>query len=140
MGFAQAFAKVAVKPGKPVWFGKLGPQFILGLPGNPASALVTAQVFLKPLIQAMNGFQSPVQKTVSALVTTAMPASTWRTEYIRASAQVDENGSLQVTPYPRQDSSLITPFITANCLLVRHPEKQALSVGDKVEVLFFKPL
>lgn len=140
MGFAQAFAKVAVKPGKPVWFGKLDTQYVLGLPGNPASALVTAQVFLKPLIQAMNGFHSPVQDTVSALVTTDMPASTWRTEFIRASAQVDKNGSLQVTPYPRQDSSLITPFITANCLLVRKPQELALSIGDKVEALFFKPL
>lgn len=140
MGFSQAFAKVAVKPGKPVWFGRLGTQYVLGLPGNPASALVTAQVFLKPLIQAVNGFQSPVQSTVPALVTTEMPASTWRTEYIRAIAHVDAGGCLHVTPYPRQDSSLITPFITANCLLVRQPQEQALSVGDKVEVLFIKPL
>ncbi len=140
MGFVQSFAKVAVKPGKPVWCGKLGAQYVLGLPGNPASALVTAQVFLKPLILALNGILQAVKSTVTAQVTTPMPASTWRTEYIRASADIDPNGTLQVTPYPRQDSSLITPFITANCLLVRKPQAPALSVGDKVDIMFLKSL
>ena len=55
LGFEQKFAKVAVKPGKPVWFGKLASQYVLGLPGNPASALVTAPYIFKAALICPDG-------------------------------------------------------------------------------------
>jgi len=67
-GYAPIFSKIAVKPGKPTWFGKLEKTLVLGLPGNPASGLVCAQLFLRPLIEALSGLSPsvsvPTQKAV----------------------------------------------------------------------------
>ncbi len=139
LGYAKIFEKVAVKPGKPVWFGKLGSQYVLGLPGNPASALVTAHVFLKPLIESLTR-SITANKTVPARTTEPVKPATWRAEYIRAHAHVDSVGIVCVTPIPRQDSSLLTPFLTANCFLVRRPETQAANTGDLVEILLIKQI
>ncbi len=143
LGYTKIFEKVAVKPGKPVWFGKLDKQYVqqyvMGLPGNPASALVTAHVFLKPLIENLTQ-SSTANKTISARTTEPVKAATWRAEYIRAHARVDDGGRVCVTPIPRQDSSLLTPFLRANCFLVRAPETQAADIGDLVEILPIKPL
>ncbi|MBL4871270.1 MAG: molybdopterin molybdotransferase MoeA [Robiginitomaculum sp.] len=139
LGFEKKFAKVAVKPGKPVWFGKLASQYVLGLPGNPASALVTAHVFLKPLLFALTGRADTAHNKITAHLNIDMPANTWRSEYVRASVNIDSNGKVWVTPSPRQDSSLITPFVNCNCLLVRRPNTPALTRGDLVEILMTKP-
>lgn len=148
LGYDKTFEKVAVKPGKPVWFGTLpvtdSLRYVLGLPGNPASALVTAHLFLKPLVKALIGeykeSASAAHKYVNAHVTHSMPAATWRAEYIRAHAVIDENGVVQVTAIPRQDSSLLTPFLTANCFLVREPEDKALEPGDIAKIMMIKML
>lgn len=144
LGYAKIFEKVAVKPGKPVWFGTMprdgNPQYVLGLPGNPASALVTAHVFLKALIDGLSNTNKPSHKFTPAHVTHPMNASTWRAEYIRAYASVDEHGTVQVTAIPRQDSSLLTPFLTANCFLVRAPNTPALEAGVLAKIMFIKPL
>jgi len=140
LGYAKIFEKVAVKPGKPVWFGTMGTKYVLGLPGNPASALVTAHVFLKALIDGMISAGEPSHKTVNARVTHPMKAATWRAEYIRAHARIDENGMLHVTAIPRQDSSLLTPFLTANCFLIREPEAPALEPGDIANIMPIKML
>ncbi|MBL4854918.1 MAG: molybdopterin molybdotransferase MoeA [Robiginitomaculum sp.] len=139
LGYTKIFEKVAVKPGKPVWFGKLNKQYVMGLPGNPASALVTAHVFLKPLIEALTNSNAS-NKTIFARTTEPIKAATWRAEYIRATAHVDDRGIVNVTPIPRQDSSLLTPFLTANCFLVRGPETHAADTGDLVKILPIKPL
>ena len=139
LGYGKIFEKVAVKPGKPVWFGKLSGQYVLGLPGNPASALVTAHVFLKPLIENLTQSKSR-NKTIPARTTEPIKAATWRAEYIRAAAHVDAMGLVHVTPIPRQDSSLLTPFLVANCFLVRAPDTPAANTGDMVEILLIKEL
>ncbi len=139
LGYRAHFSKIAVKPGKPVWFGKLAKQLVLGLPGNPASALVCAHIFLKPMIQQLCGDKT-LPSYLQARTTQDLPASTWRREYIRAHAHIDEAGTLRVTPYPRQDSSLITPFITANCFLVRTPKQAAVRTGEIVEIQIIKSL
>ncbi|MCF6274535.1 MAG: molybdopterin molybdotransferase MoeA [Robiginitomaculum sp.] len=142
LGYSKIFEKVAVKPGKPVWFGTMAdqdyPQYVLGLPGNPASALVTAHLFLKPLIKALTG-ATTAHKFVNARITHPVKAATWRADYIRAHAVVDENGTLHVTAIPRQDSSLLTPFLTANCFLVREPQDQALEIGERAKIMLIKP-
>jgi len=139
-GYEKSFEKVAVKPGKPVWFGTLDDKYVLGLPGNPASALVTAHVFLKPLVMALSGNSKPANTFVTARTTVDLKANTWRAEYVRAHAKVDGRGVIHVTPYPRQDSSLLTPFLTANCFMVRGADTPALSVGDPVNILMIGDL
>ena len=144
LGYKKIFEKVAVKPGKPVWFGTMpkenSPQYVLGLPGNPASALVTAHVFLKALIDGLIHASEPSHNFIAAHVTHPMNAATWRAEYIRAYAKIDEHGAVQVTAIPRQDSSLLTPFLTANCFLVRDPEAPALEAGDLAKIMLIKQL
>jgi len=140
LGYEKVFEKVAVKPGKPVWFGTIGKQYVLGLPGNPASALVTAHVFLKALIEGLIQASEPSHKLITAHITHPAKAATWRAEYIRAHARVDETGTVQVTAIPRQDSSLLTPFLTANCFLVREPEDPALEAGDIAKIMLIKML
>lgn len=139
LGYEKVFEKVAVKPGKPVWFGTLADKYVLGLPGNPASALVTAEVFLRHLVTVLSGAQDGA-RTLNARITTGMKASTWRTEYIRAKAVVDAQGQIHVTPFPRQDSSLLTPFLSANCLLIRPANAPALLPGDVCQILPLGPL
>lgn len=144
LGYKKIFEKVAIKPGKPVWFGTMpknnNGQYVLGLPGNPASALVTAHVFLKALIDGLINTAEPSHTFITARITHPVKAATWRAEYIRAHANVDENGTVHVTAIPRQDSSLLTPFLTANCFLVREPEDRALETGDTAKIMPIKML
>ncbi len=144
LGYKKVFEKVAVKPGKPVWFGTIpresSPQYVLGLPGNPASALVTAHIFLKALIDGLIQVNDPSHKFIPAHVTHPMKAATWRAEYIRATAKIDGNGTVQVTAIPRQDSSLLTPFLKANCFLVRDPDAPALAAGGLAKIMLIKQL
>ena len=105
-GLDLKFSKIAVKPGKPTWFGTLGKQRVLGLPGNPASALVCAHLFLKPLMGVSTG------ETRSAKLLSPLTASGPRETYARG--RVDDG---EITLFPKQDSALISPFPEANALI-----------------------
>lgn len=135
LGFKKVFAKVAVKPGKPTWFGKLGNQYVLGLPGNPASALVCAHIFLRPLIFALTGNRKNAHPLISARTTEPLRANGRRAEYLRARATVTNSGQLNVTPFARQDSALISPFLKANCFLYRPVQSENVNPGDPVKIL-----
>ena len=111
-GLELVFEKIAVRPGKPTWFGKLGEQRVLGLPGNPASATVCAHLFLKIL---MNRADNIV--ITKAKLTQALSANGPRETFARGRTEVSDDGIAKVTPFPRQDSSLMTPFAKANVLL-----------------------
>lgn len=138
LGYTSIFTKVAVKPGKPIWFGSVTQsgkqQLVMGLPGNPASALVCASVFVKPLIESLLRANSAQTETNAAL-TKPLGGNSWRTDYLRAFCQIDDQGQQIVTPFPRQDSSLITPFLSQNCLIVRPPEDTAKQIGDLVKIM-----
>lgn len=105
--------KAAMRPGKPVMIGFLAAQRVLSLPGNPASALICARVFLKPLLDALLGLP-PSEGTRLAPLAVALGANGDREHYMRAT--LSEEG---VRPIPEQDSSLVNAFAQANCLLVR---------------------
>jgi len=135
LGFRSIFRKVAVKPGKPSWCSVKGAQTVLGLPGNPASALVCAHLFLKPLIDAENALQFG-----HARLATALPQTGRRAEFLRSYAAFDTNGQLSVTPLANQDSSLLHPFLKANVLLHRPAEAASADIGAIVEILPIAPL
>jgi molybdopterin molybdotransferase len=140
LGYTAVFTKTAVKPGKPTWFGTLDQQYVLGLPGNPASALVCAHIFLKPLMFALSGRKDAAHDTLNAQTTEAMPAVRDRAEYVRARAEVNADGQIEVTPFPRQDSSLITPFVKTNCLMIRETGAPALPQCDPIQIMLIKPI
>jgi len=134
-GFKPVFEKIAVKPGKPAWFSQSGSQLALGLPGNPAAAMVTAHLFLKPLINAMTGAPQQPAETQRAHTLAPLPASGTREEYLRAILTIDASGAAHVKAAENQDSSLLSPFLTANALIRRPIRSPAAATGDLVEVI-----
>jgi molybdopterin molybdotransferase len=134
LGLEMLVDKVALRPGKPTWFGttSLGP--VLGLPGNPASALVCAHLFLKPLMERMLGQAGGVTFRAARLAQ-ALPANGAREHYLRARLDSDGEGKLTVQAFEQQDSSLLSVFAAANALIRLPPGGTALETGALVEVL-----
>ena len=135
LGLSLVVESIAVRPGKPTSFGTLGDgRRVLGLPGNPASALVGAELYLKPIIRAMLGADPSVCR-VAARTASALPANGAREHWMRARLSIDQGGVLVALPLGDQDSSLVTVFAEADALLVRVPNALPVAVGDRVEVL-----
>lgn len=130
MGMEQAFYKVAMRPGKPLMAGHLGTSAMVGLPGNPVSALVCGTIFVAPMISAMLGLGQHAAPRRQAPLAVDIPANGPREHYMRA---VVSEGV--VTPSDRQDSSLLTVLATANALLVRPPSAPAGTSGTLVEII-----
>ena len=128
MGGKMLFEKVAVKPGKPTWFGVLDGKAVLGLPGNPASAIVCAHLFLRRLMGC------DAADSAQARLESDLPGNGPRETYLRARV-FNRKGKLFVRPFPRQDSSLLTPFRDANVLLRRSPNAEPLEAGELVEIV-----
>lgn len=130
-GYEQIFQKIAVKPGKPTWFSQKGDQKVLGLPGNPASAFVCAHLFLKPLMSASDG-----PEIAHAQLRGTLKANGPRETYMRAHATPDAGGILKIAPMPDQDSSLMSPFLSANALIKRRAHASACAAGDVTEFVW----
>lgn len=124
------FWRVAMKPGKPLMAGRLGRCVVLGLPGNPVSAFVTALLFLKPLIAALGGAADPLPRTVSLPLAQALPANGPRLDFLRATIGPDG-----VRPLSSQDSSAVPALAQADALLLRPAHAPAAAVGAFADVL-----
>jgi molybdopterin molybdotransferase len=115
-------------------YGRRGRQHVMGLPGNPVSALVCARLFLKPLIKALLGLPAneiPAEARLGA----PMKANDSRQDYVRARLEISPGGVPVATPYDKQDSSMQRTFREAGCLIVRSPHAPAASEGDLVNIL-----
>lgn len=134
LGLTLKVASVAVRPGKPTFFGVLADgRRLLGLPGNPASAFVCAELFLKPLIDAFSGAE-PQPGLVSARLAAALPANGPREHWMRARLEMRE-GMIFAAPYSDQDSSLVTVFAGADALVRRLAGAPTAHAGDLVDIL-----
>lgn len=132
-GFVLDFWKIAMRPGKPLIFGRLGATPFLGLPGNPVSSFVCAILFLKPAIAAMLGETKKSELRV-ARIAKSLPANDTRQDYVRASLTF-RDGEWWAEPFAVQDSSMQSAFAAAGCLIVRAPHAAAVAIGDPVDVL-----
>lgn len=133
-GVKIGFWKIAMRPGKPFMYGRRKGQHVLGLPGNPVSALVCARLFLKPLLDGLLGL--PVSDDLAeARLGSPMKENDTRQDYVRATLSVAPDGARIVTPYAKQDSSMQRTFREAHALIVRPPHAPAASVGDVVKIL-----
>ena len=135
-GLDLAFYRIAMRPGKPLLAGRLGTTPMIGLPGNPVSALVCAHLFLRPAIDAD---ARPPRRSAGAATAPASASRSRRTARApttcaRASAAGD--GGWRCTPFSRQDSSLVSILAEANGLLVRPPRDPARAEGDLVEFMW----
>lgn len=128
-GYAPIFSKIAVKPGKPTWFGRLGTQLVLGLPGNPASANVCAHLCLKPLLGLCD-----TPHIINAVLDKDIARNGPRETYMRGQLFIGACGRVCVTPFPKQDSSLITPLAQANALVKLSANAGPWSAGDRITV------
>lgn len=133
-GMKPDFWKIAMRPGKPLMFGRLGDVRVLGLPGNPVSSIVCAYVFLRPLLDALLG-SSHDSKPVRAMLGAELAANDERQDYLRASLSTSADGMLTATPSTRQDSSMLRTLAKADCLLIRPPFDPARGIGQPVNVL-----
>lgn len=133
-GIALDFWKIALRPGKPLMFARKGKQRILGLPGNPVSALVCARIFLKPLLSALLGLP-PADDTVKARLGADLPANDLRQDYLRATVARGGDGSYEATPFRLQDSSMQRALTEAQGLIIRPPFAPAARAGDLVDLL-----
>ncbi len=125
---------IAMRPGKPLWFGRFpSGRLILGLPGNPVSALVCAELFLAPLLAALQGGR--VDFVVeAATLGAALEANGPREHYMRALRSTEE-GPPTVRPAGSQDSSLVRVLAGSDALIRRAPLAPALAVGDPVDLV-----
>ena len=133
-GVAIDFWKIAMRPGKPFMYGRRKGQHVLGLPGNPVSALVCARLFLKPLIEALLGLPTG-DDLVEARLGASMKANDSRQDYVRATLVEAPDGSRTVTPFAKQDSSMQRTFREAQALIVRPPQAKVAGQGDVVQIL-----
>jgi molybdopterin molybdotransferase len=134
-GMALAFWKIDMRPGKPLMFGRLGAQYVLGLPGNPVSALICGRVFLVPLIRALLGLPQEDPAGRRAYLAESIEANGPRQHYMRVGLRVRPEGTLEAFPARSQDSSLLAPLAAADALLVRPPDAPGLLAGAEVSVL-----
>jgi molybdopterin molybdotransferase len=134
-GLALSFWKIAMRPGRPMMHGRLGPIHVLGLPGNPVSAYVCSLLFVVPLLRRLAGRSDVAPSPEPALLGRSLPANDDREEYMRANLSADANGNLVATPLPSQDSSLLAPLARAGCLLIRPPHAPAAGAGSPCRIL-----
>jgi molybdopterin molybdotransferase len=135
LGLVQSVESVRLRPGKPTWFGRLEDgRRVLGLPGNPASAFVCAELFLRPLVAAWQGV--PAERPLTpARLAEPLPATGPREHWMRAALSVSPEGVLTARPFSDQDSSLVSVFARADALLRRPAGADAADAGAVVEVL-----
>ena len=133
-GLTLDFWQIAMRPGKPLLFGRVRDVPLLGLPGNPVSAGVCAVLFVRAAIFAMLGL-NPAPPEVPGVLGAPLGANDRRQEYLRASVAWRDDGRLEATPAPRQDSSMLATFARADCLIKRAPFAPAMSPGTPVSLL-----
>jgi len=134
-GMALDFWKVAVRPGKPMLFGRLDAQRVLGLPGNPLSCLIAARIFLVPLIFRLLGRTDAPLREQTAVLAHPLEANGPRQHYMRATVTPGAAGLLPVTALTTQDSAHMSALAAADVLIVRAPNAPAAAAGETVRVL-----
>jgi molybdopterin molybdotransferase len=132
LGFETVFSKIAIKPGKPTWHARRNHQSVLGLPGNPASALVCAHLFLKPLLSALQ-LRPADELWARGVLSNSLPANGPREAFLRATLVATGGASPSIVPASDQDSSLLSPFASANFLVHRPANAPASPAGDNVD-------
>lgn len=134
VGFEAAFWKVAMRPGKPLMAGRWNGVPMVGLPGNPVSAIVCGHLFLVPMVRAMLGMPDPAPQPGLALAGVDLPANGSRAHYMRARIGSGE-GLPVITPFDRQDSALLSILGEANALLIRPANDGPVIAASKVSYL-----
>lgn len=144
LGFQFSFVKVAMRPGKPLIFGKAEidgkTRRFLGLAGNPVSSLVASYIFLKPLIQLLCGLNPKAIEPIIAKLTQPLPKNGDRQDYMRATIDRIEDGIFYVSAFEKQDSSMLATLNKADCLIIREIDAPEATTGEEVKIIPLKNL
>ena len=134
LGLERAFWKIAMRPGKPLMAGRMGTAAMLGLPGNPVSAMVCAKLFLEPMLAALQGLPAG-HRTARAVLAADVGATGPRTHYMRARLVPSAEGLPGITPFGNQDSALLGVLAEADALLIRPLGDGPRAAGEVVDYL-----
>ncbi len=132
VGFDQRFWGVALRPGKPTWFGTAGRVLAFGLPGNPVSAMVTFQLFARPALRALQGADPAAARSTAAL-TAAVKRNPRRAQALRVALEARDDG-WHATPTGPQGSHQLTSMVGADALALIEPGEGEVSAGDRVDI------
>jgi molybdopterin molybdotransferase len=135
LGLAITVQRIAIRPGKPTWFGTIGGKPVLGLAGNPAAAMVCAQLFLRPLVHALLARESDATASVAARLDGEVGDSGANECYLRALLRTDAEARRWARPFDNQDTSLVSVFAAAHALIRRPAGARAAGSGTIVEVM-----
>lgn len=136
-GLKQIFHKIAMRPGKPLLFGKIDNLSVLCMPGNPVSTGVCSILFLKKLISSMLGIKTNSEPLHTAILGGDLAENDMRQDYIRAKLEINKVGERIARPFSRQDSAMQACFTEADCLIVRLPRAPLIKAGELVNILLF---
>ncbi|MBI5462923.1 MAG: molybdopterin molybdotransferase MoeA [Gammaproteobacteria bacterium] len=134
------FWKIAMKPGKPLAFGKVGAAMFFGLPGNPVSVMATFYLFVQPALQKLMGMRATPSLTLRVPCAVTLKKDIGRTDFQRGILHTDAHGVLTVTTSGRQGSHVLTSMSKSNCFIVLPAESTGAQAGEWVEVLPFAGL
>ena len=128
------FWKIAIKPGKPLAFGKIGGCYFFGLPGNPVAVVVTFQHIVAPALKQLSGAPASIPLQLTATCTTALKKSPGRQDYQRGILTQNADGEFFVASSGKQGSNILSSMSRANCYIILAAESTGVSAGDKVRV------
>ncbi len=128
------FWKIAMKPGKPLAFGKIGPCHFFGLPGNPVAVVVTFQQIVMPALRQLSGLPPVKPLRFTAICTTPLKKAPGRQDYQRGILSQDEWGEFYVASAGPQGSNILSSMGQSNCYIVLPKENAGIQIGDKVVV------
>ncbi len=131
------FWKLAIKPGKPFAFGKVGDCLFFGLPGNPVSAMVTLHQLVVPILRVMQGETVDSQHSFKMALSENLRKVPGRKDFQRATLSKTEDGSNNLDPFRTQGSGVLTSMSESNCYIVLDIDQESLESGDEVEVFPF---
>ncbi|HLY89474.1 MAG TPA: gephyrin-like molybdotransferase Glp [Acetobacteraceae bacterium] len=134
-GLELDFWQIAMRPGKPLLYGKLGAVPVLGLPGNPVSALVCSILFLLPALNRLQGLPAAPPPTIQAIAGAPLKANDHRADHLRSAITADSLGRVVATPFPVQDSAMLRRLARADALILRAPNAPALPQGAEISVI-----
>ncbi len=134
-GLELDFWRVAMRPGKPLMFGRIRGTPLLGLPGNPVSSLLCGMLFLRPAIDVMLGVEAEEKQSESARLGSDLDANDERQDYLRARLSRGPDGEPVATPFDKQDSSMLSTMTDADCLVVRPPHAPPAKAGERVDIV-----
>lgn len=134
-GLVVDFWQIAMRPGKPLLFGNMGAVPVLGLPGNPVSALVCAILFMLPALCRLSGLPAAPPPVTRAIAGAALKENDRRADHLRSTLTTDAEGRLVATPFPVQDSAMLRRLALADALILRAPYAPALPAGAEVPII-----